>query len=72
MVEGTSLVMEVDARAKVSVILEYTHQSLFPKLPPNKTSVMLKTYASEPMPVVGELHVQVCYGMHTAIGPCRW
>ena len=54
--------MKVDTGAEVSVISEQTCKLLFPHLTLCKRRVVLKTYTGETMPVVGELHVQVCYG----------
>ena len=61
--------MEVDTGAEVSVISEQTCKLLFPHLSHCKSRVVLKTYTDETMPVVGELHVQVCYGMQSSRGP---
>ena len=54
--------MEVDTGAEVSLISEGTRESLFPLMQPAQSSVILKTYTEEVMPVVGELQVNVQYG----------
>lgn len=58
--------MQVDTGAEVSVILEYTYKLHFPHLAPSKSSVVLKTYSDQIMPVVGELQLQVRYGVQSA------
>ena len=64
--EGITLDMEVDTGAEVSVISEQTCKRFFPQLSLCKSRVVLKTYTGETMPVVGELHVQVRYGMQSS------
>ena len=64
--EGITLDMEVDTKAEISVISEQRCKLPFPHLSLCKIRVVLKTYTDENMPVVGELHVQVCYGMQCA------
>ena len=57
--------MEVDTGAEVSLISEGTRESLFSMMQPAQSSVILKTYIGEIMPVVGELQVNVEYGEQT-------
>ena len=60
--DGKPITMEVDTGAAVSLISERTHKALFPETKPKKSSIVLKTYTDERMPVIGELSVEVCYG----------
>ena len=53
--------MEVDTGTEVSLISEGTRESLFPLMQPAQSSIILKTYTGEVMPVVGELQVNVQY-----------
>ena len=64
--DGVTLDMEVDMGAEVSVVSEQIYKQIFPHSTLSKTRVVLKTYTDETIPVVGELHVQVCYGTQTA------
>ena len=57
--------MEVDTGAEVSLFSEGIYESLFPMMQPAQSSVILKTYTGEVMPVVGELQVNVQYGEQT-------
>ena len=61
-IEESSLVMEIDTGAEVSIISEGTRQVIFPKLQPVKSNFLLKTYTNEVMAIVGELQVKVQYG----------
>ena len=57
LIEGKPIAMEVDTGAEVSLISEGTRESLFPLMQPAQSSIILKTYTGEVMPVVGELQV---------------
>ena len=59
-IEGSSLVMEVDTGAEVFIISEDTRQAIFSALQPVKSSLQLKTYTNRVISVVGELQVKVC------------
>ena len=59
---GKPITMEVDTGTAVSLISERTHKALFPETKPKKSSIVLKTYTDERMPVIGESSVEVCYG----------
>ena len=61
-VNKKNLLMEVDMGASVSVISMKTYKKLFPNISLNASTVRLKTYAGEPMPVAGEIDVKVQYG----------
>ncbi len=61
-VEGQPLTMEVDTGAAVSLISECQLQQVLPGAKPKRTNIVLRTYTSEPIPVVGELRVTVQYG----------
>ncbi len=54
-VEGQPFMMEVDTGAAVSLISECQLQQ--PRAEPKMTSVVLRTYISEQIPVVGEVRV---------------
>ena len=56
------LTMEVDTGAAVSIISMDTYQKLFLDTKLNSSNLRLKTYTGEPMPVSGELDVEVHYG----------
>ena len=53
--------MEVDTGATVSIILEGTKKKCFPEVKLQICKLVLKTYTNEPTPVLGQLHVDVCY-----------
>ena len=57
--------MEVDTGAAVSLITEQQQQELFPSAVLHPSSVTLRTYTAERLPVVGEMHVQVQYSNQT-------
>ena len=65
-VNKKELEMEVDSGAAVSIISDGVRKSLFPDLRLRNSSVVLKTYTGEPMEVVGNLHVDVCYKQQQA------
>jgi len=54
--------MEIDTGAAVSVISMDTYKKLFPNIRLSNPTVRLRTYTGEPMPVAGEMDVEVCYG----------
>ena len=56
------LMMEVDTGAAVSIISMDTYQKLFSGTKLNSSNLRLKTYTGKPMPVSGELDVEVHYG----------
>ena len=56
------LVMEIDTGAAISVISRDKYNKLFSDTSLNPSTVRLKTYTGEPIPVVGELDVEVKYG----------
>ena len=56
------LTMEVDTGTAVSIISMDTYQKLFSDTKLNSSNLRLKTYTGEPMPVSGELDVEVHYG----------
>ena len=65
LIEGKPNTMEFDTGAEVSLISEGTRESLFSLMQPAQSSIILKTYTVEVMPVVGELQVNVQYGEQT-------
>ena len=64
-IEGQTVQMEVDTGAAVSLITEQQQQELFPSAVLHPSSVTLRTYTAERLPVVGEMHVQVPYSNQT-------
>lgn len=63
-VNGTTLTMEVNTSAAVSVMSEVTYKHAWPvaSRPPLKsTEVQLRTYSGEQLPVLGQLSVDVHY-----------
>jgi len=64
-INGTPLTMEVDTGAAVSIISAQTHKKFFPKASLQQTSIKLRTYMDEAMPVLGELAVDVTYQGNT-------
>ena len=61
-VNGTSLTMEVDTGAAVSIISEKTRRALLPHLKLHASDLVLRTYTEEPIKVIGTLNVRVQYG----------
>ena len=59
---GKELVMEVDTSATLSVISEFTQQSVFPDEPLYSSKLILKTYTDEQMEVKSMLNMRVQYG----------
>ena len=67
---GQQVPMEVvDTGAAVSVILTMTLANLFHTCPLSNTSTILTTYTGDPMPVGGEMKVEVSYGVVEVQGP---
>ena len=61
-VNGKLLAMEVDTGAAVSLISYKRLKRVQPRISINKTTVVLRTYTSEVIPVRGEVLVNVQYG----------
>ena len=59
---GKPLAMEVDTGAAVSLISYKRLKRVLPRISINKTTVVLRTYTSEVIPVRGEVLVNVQYG----------
>ena len=57
----TLLIMEVDTGAAVSIISQQEYKSKFSQYKLHESDVILKTYTSEMMNVVGEITVHVNY-----------
>jgi len=64
-IDGVPLTMEIDTGAAVTIISERTQQTHFPQATLRPTQVKLRTYTGEPMPVLGELAVEVKYQQTT-------
>ena len=65
-IEGKPLRMEVDTGAAVSLVSEKTHKSMFAESTLQHSSAQLRTYSGEPIPVLGQVEVEVCYGEQRA------
>ncbi|XP_049276119.1 uncharacterized protein K02A2.6-like [Rhipicephalus sanguineus] len=63
-VNGTSLIMEIDTGASVSLVSEETFRRIFPSRRLEPSSVMLKSYTGELSPVQGSLPATVRLGNH--------
>ena len=61
-VNGKPLSMEVDTGAAVSLISYKKLKQVLPRIRIKKTTVVLRTYTSEVIPVRGEVQVMVTYG----------
>ena len=58
--------MEVDTGAAVSILISaLTQKQLFPKVSLQQTSIKLRTYMDEAIPVLGEIAVEVTYQENT-------
>ena len=66
-VNKKNLLIEVDTGAFVSVISMNIYKKLFPNTSLNASTLHLKTYTGEPMPVAGEIDVEVQYGSQVCI-----
>lgn len=64
-VNGHPLTMEIDTGAAVSLISKTTQEDLFPAARLDKSSLILRTYTAETIPVLGRMEVQVKYGEYT-------
>ena len=60
-VNQKKLLMEVDTGAAVSVVSMDTYKRLFPNTSLSVSTLCLKTYTGEPMPVAGELDVEIWF-----------
>ena len=61
--------MEIDTGAAVSIMLNKTKKALFPSEVLSKPTLNLRTFTSEPIPVIGQLTVEVCYGAYVGTHP---
>ena len=57
--------MEIDTGAAVSLISQTTQEDLFPSTHLDKSSLVLRTYTAETIPVLGQMEVEVRYGGYT-------
>ena len=64
-VKGTSLTMELDTGAAVTIVSQKLYNDLLSHLPLEKSQVLLKTYSGEQWPVAGEVDVRVQYEQQT-------
>lgn len=58
------LSMKIDTGAAVSLISKDLKDNLFPEIKLEKSSLTLRTYTSERIPVAGEINVEVQYGTY--------
>ena len=65
-INNKKLTMEIDTGATVSIISNETRKKLFPEAILAKSSLLLRTYTGEVMPVAGEMNVDVKHGLQTA------
>ena len=61
---GKPVAMEIDTGAAVSIMSNKTKKALFPLAVLNKPTLNLRTFASEPISVIGQLTVEVHYGAY--------
>ena len=61
-VDSIKLPMELDTGTAMSIISEYTKNSMFPEKQMHSSGVVLRTYTAETVPILGELEVDVAYG----------
>lgn len=61
-INGKKVKMEVDTGAAVTIISERVRKKFFPKEKLRPSSLLLRTYTGEAMPVVADIQVQVKYG----------
>ena len=66
MVNGKSVKMELDTGAAVSIISEEAKVKEFPGVVLWNSDVILRTYTTQQLPVVGVMDVQVNCGNHSA------
>ena len=60
-VQGKTISMELDTRAAVSLISEVTYNNFFSEVSLKKSTVKLKSYSGEDIPVIGQTEVLVKY-----------
>ena len=56
--------MEIDTGTAVSIMSNKTKKALFLSKVLSKPTLNLRTFASEPIPVLGQSTVEVCYGTY--------
>ena len=61
-INGKPLLMEVDTGATVSLISYKKLKQVLPRVVIKKTTIVLRTYTSEVIPVRGKVQVNVSYG----------
>ena len=78
-INGKPLTMEVETGAAVSIVSEQQLNRLQPQIQVSKSNVVLRTYTSEVIPMLGEVQLNVTYKGHSytlvayvtkGIGPC--
>ncbi len=68
-INGRDVTMELDTGAAVSLVSEMMFQSLWPDVSLQQASVRLQTYSGDPLPVLGQVEVEVKYGKQQASLP---
>ena len=66
---GTPVEMYIDTGAAVSIISEATKRALFSRVKLSVSPITLLTYSSEPLLVLGQFMVQVCYNGYSGTHP---
>ena len=66
LVDGITLPMELDTGAAFSIVSERMRKEVFPRLSLQRSTIFLKTYTDERIPVLGQLNVKVKYGSQEA------
>ena len=61
LLEGKQVTMEVDTGSAVSIISETEYNNLFKNFPLQPTTLQLRTYSGEQLPLMGEFQVSVKY-----------
>ena len=61
LVNNQLLCMELDTGAAISILSEETFKDLFPSAPLRRSTVLLKMYTGEKLPVLGEMDIRVQY-----------
>ena len=60
-VNGVVLEMEMDTGASLSLASEKTWEGVFHRCPLEKCNTLLRTYTGEPLPVLGQMEVNIQY-----------
>ena len=64
-INNTSVSMEIDTGASLSILSDKMFKSLDPVPPLESTTIKLNTYLGESLPILGKTHVIVCHNNNT-------